>query len=597
MNLFDEYLKQNNITLADLLELDVYEEDKLDDIDILADKLEFVRNSGEKIVVLPDYDMDGITSGVIGYAGLSELGFNVGLYEPNPSFGHGFGRLDVNIILAFHPDCKHIITCDTGISDIEGVKYAKSKGISVYITDHHIEESDTSVRPYADAIVNPNAIDSSYTYKDICGAFVMHKVISEYASKYQNSEFMLSQIDRLSVFAGIGTVTDMMPLVYENRMIVKKAVDVCRLLNFGDVVKSRDKDGEIDDVIVGGGSIYCINLKGSDNYISAFKGLNAIMADIHEHKSKPKRIGYNANKEFSRYDINETYFGYILGPTFNVMKRLGYSTSVAFKLFFDKNKHLHSEKLLGYKDTSDEIKETYTNIVNESENPYAPYLYSSSAPAGYMGLIANNLLSTSNLPTFVVSEDCDDNGFHKGSGRAPDWFVREDILSNVDPDYDGDFDPSYVSSAGHNGAFGFRVRSDKLQEFYDYMSFVVSKKSNTASKRAIIDLTDRDDITIEDMMELVHTVDSHRPFGNGVEEPLFRVEFDTPDVDIDVMGVFGTDIKIELGEKFSVISWKKAHHFMSYFNSSRLEAVGTLSINEFNGDVTVNLVGDINVVK
>lgn len=129
-------------------------------------------------------------------------------------------------LLASYPGAKAIITADVGIASHAAVDYARNKGLKVFVTDHH---RPLSVLPAADVVVDPLREDDPYEVKGICGAYVMYQCLEHYANCYE--DFLTKeQISRLRVFAGIGTIPDSMPLVRQNRILVRDAVSICRYI-------------------------------------------------------------------------------------------------------------------------------------------------------------------------------------------------------------------------------------------------------------------------------------------------------------------------------------------------------------------------------
>ena len=178
------------------------------------------------VVFYPDFDMDGIMSGVVGFAGLAELGFNVVLYVPDPSDGYGFDAALIDKVMAAYPDAKVLITADTGVTCVDGVARAKELGLEVLVTDHH---KPGGILPDANVVVDPMRQDDPYTMPYVCGANVIYMLLQQYAAMYCSNETK-SQIQRLRVFAGIGTISDSMTLLYVNRELVRNAVSICRLV-------------------------------------------------------------------------------------------------------------------------------------------------------------------------------------------------------------------------------------------------------------------------------------------------------------------------------------------------------------------------------
>ena len=109
-----------------LAAIDQPEHDTLLDLDRMLLELKQIHDSQELLVVVPDFDMDGITSGVLGYAGFSELGFNVTLHIPDYNRGHDVTTADIVEVQSQYPAVKAIITCDGGVNSGSGSASARS---------------------------------------------------------------------------------------------------------------------------------------------------------------------------------------------------------------------------------------------------------------------------------------------------------------------------------------------------------------------------------------------------------------------------------------------------------------------------------------
>ena len=173
--------------------------DLLKDIDVISVKLHEIFDSHAVITIYPDFDVDGISSGNIWFAGLAELGFCVNLFVPDTKQGYGLSVSEVDSIMKSYPNTNTIITCDNGISAYAAADYCKQIGIELIVTDHHKQK----IVANADIIIDPMRLDETYAHPAICGAFVSYQIIQHYADLYCTS-YMQSQISRLRVFAGIG---------------------------------------------------------------------------------------------------------------------------------------------------------------------------------------------------------------------------------------------------------------------------------------------------------------------------------------------------------------------------------------------------------
>ncbi|MEW6943585.1 DHH family phosphoesterase [Trueperella pyogenes] len=137
----DEYLKEINDPSHPLLQ----------DIDTMCAALEYLRVHQMPLVVIPDFDTDGICAGMILYAGLSELGLDMRLHVPDYHLGHEIQPQVIDAVVAAHPDAKAVITCDAGTNSTGALSRANELSLLTLVTDHHVEEG----RSLAHVIVNP----------------------------------------------------------------------------------------------------------------------------------------------------------------------------------------------------------------------------------------------------------------------------------------------------------------------------------------------------------------------------------------------------------------------------------------------------------
>jgi single-stranded-DNA-specific exonuclease len=170
----------------------------------------------EKIAVYGDFDVDGVTATVILIEGLSRLGAEVVPYIPDRiSEGHGVKLSALEKLQT--QGVSLVITVDCGVTDLEEVKRAREMGIDMIITDHHIPLRDL---PRAVAVVDPKRKDSVYPYPDLAGAGVAFKLLQALFHKDSREEWLT----RLMDLVVLATVTDLVPLVGENRYLVKEGL-------------------------------------------------------------------------------------------------------------------------------------------------------------------------------------------------------------------------------------------------------------------------------------------------------------------------------------------------------------------------------------
>lgn len=198
----DEFL------LSDQQMSDPYE---LIDMDKAVERIRAAIASGERIAVYGDYDVDGVTSTALMYSYLCDKGANVMYLVPEREDGYGMSfpavdRLKENGV-------KLIITVDNGINAVAEVDYANKCGIDVVVTDHHLPMNEL---PNAVAVVDPHRSDCPSHFKNYAGAGVAFKVIC--AIDDSSGEEMITRYGDL---AAVGTIADVMPIIGENRLIVR----------------------------------------------------------------------------------------------------------------------------------------------------------------------------------------------------------------------------------------------------------------------------------------------------------------------------------------------------------------------------------------
>lgn len=192
-------------------------------INILKDKIK----NKESILIVGDYDVDGIVSTYILKEGLRKCGAVVS-YEVPDRILDGYG-INVSIIdKAYENGFRTILTCDNGIAAIEQIKHAKELGMTVIITDHHDiaknEENGEIVEllPMADAVINPHQNKCKYPYENLCGAGVAYKLLQALMPEYGFSHY---EIQEYIQYVAIATVCDVVELKNENRTIVKNGLE------------------------------------------------------------------------------------------------------------------------------------------------------------------------------------------------------------------------------------------------------------------------------------------------------------------------------------------------------------------------------------
>lgn len=422
--------------------------------------LRLAAEKGEKVAIVNDYDVDGVTSGTIMKELLQFLGAEVYVFAPDRDID-GYGISIRLIDEAISHGCRTIVTTDNGISAAEQIAYAKQNGCVVVVTDHHevpYTEKDGRkeyVYPPADAIINQKRPDSIYPFRDICGAMVAYKVAQFIFNQIRPKQGQML-LDRWSELAGIGTVCDVMPLVSENRSIVKKTIE---------------------------------KLRNGSSYI----GLRQLL-----------KVQNISPEKTSSYTI-----GYTIGPCINACSRMYGNVDLAMNLLSEKD-FLKAEKIAQkLKATNDERKEMSTECENLAikmceENDQKIYLlYLPAQSPHIMGIVAGRIKELTGHPCICLTDTKD--GILKGSGRSVEGYNMFAEM-NKHKEY-------YTSFGGHESAVGISLKKENL----DTVSFLLNRDMDGVSeelfdRKELIDLY----IPMRNIIpQFVKNIDFMEPYGEG----------------------------------------------------------------------------------
>jgi len=483
--------------------------------------LELKKACDEKkhIVVLPDFDMDGISAGDILYTGGSLLGFNIDLYAPDVNNGYGFTADDIVNITKLWPDVDIILTCDVGITCFEGIDKAHELGIKVFVTDHHIEGLNN--RTNADIIVDPSRYDETCEFKGVCGAYVAYHLISSYA-RCINNPAITSLVEHLSLAVSFGSFGDLMPLLYDTRLLVIQGIK-----EFNTLLDCEN----LEDYF------HCSLDLLPECYVAFFENIKKMHYRLlHFERVKAGEI------------VADTY-GFTYCPMFNSVKRMGDSIDKLYALLYKRyawGDDKFSELVDWLWNLNEERKALvqyyFDKLMLDFDQPYAPYVYVTDARSGILGLLAMKIMGCTGSPCLVVNEfeDC-----FAGSGRLPVW--ADPMILRQDK----------VIVAGHSHAFGITIDKSVIVPFVvnigNYVkNFDFSELEAIEDNRVTICFNSKDfdystiikcDFGIDSKndydvcVDYVYEVGKLAPFGSGFAEPIFKLFFRKSDVvSFDMMG-------------------------------------------------------------
>ena len=328
---------------------------------------------GNKIRVVGDYDIDGVCSSYILVKSLKRFGANADVRIPD-RIKDGYGINDNIINEAANDKISMIITCDNGIAAHSQMELAKKLGIKVIITDHHevYQEDGKDYLPVADVVINPKRSECKYPFKSICGALVAYKLMEYMFERlYGKKMYEDGELSDLLEVAAIATIGDVMPLVDENRVLVKHGLK---------------------------------SLMNTKNL-----GLRALI----------KATGMEG-KKISAYSI-----GFVIGPCLNAGGRLE-NALVALNMFMSESSDEANEYAMHLKELNDERKDlTAMNVkvaVELAEREYADddilVIYLENCHESIAGIIAGRVREALGKPTIILTDAFGEDGMIKGSGRS-----------------------------------------------------------------------------------------------------------------------------------------------------------------------------------
>jgi len=507
---------------------------ELYNLDTVANVLKDAAEKKIPITIVGDFDADGIDATAILAMTLNAIGLKPNVRLPK-RMSEGFG-LSVKIVDEIKEGI--LITVDNGIAAVEAIKKAKEKGLTVIITDHHLPNKDESlldledssteigvvdpekaILPPADYIVNPHLAGTA-DFSDYCGAGIAYKL----ALRLTNDENL---IKKLSGFATIGTVADVMPLIRDNRQIVKEGLK--NLL---------DPNGRTT-------------------------GMEALLRNTN-------KIGM----------LTSTDIGFTIGPMINAPGRMddnGAMTSLSTIVFNglyskaeEQAKRLIEINTARKQAKEDGAAEAEVNIVMNclyGDNPLC--IYEPSVSEGIVGILAGKLAEDKKVPCFVFT-DSDRPGIIKGSGRSYGNVHLKDML-----DACSDLLTKY---GGHKEAAGVSLPLANFEEMKSRMqAFVAELPAEQIDDNVYYDL----EIDAKDVPAYLEEQKKYEPFGQGNPKPVFLVRnFEV--LNKRLMGANSEHIKHN-GKYGDALGFWKADAYKQIEEPKVINIIGTLSENLFNG--------------
>lgn len=434
----------------------------LPDIEKARDRVIQGIKKNEHIVVFSDYDADGIPGAVILSDFFKRIGYqNVSFYIPH-RHDEGFGLNKEAIKEIKSRGTKLLITVDCGTADHSEVKQAQKAGIDVIITDHH--ESDEIPKAYA--VVNPKRKDSTYPFKELCGAGLAYKLVQTVLDK---ERFGVKEgMEKWSLdMVAIATLSDMVPLLGENRILAKFGLSV---------------------------------LKKSPR-----PGLSALLGVM----------------KMERANLTEDDVVFMITPRINAASRMGVPMD-AFNLL-STSKQTEAQKYAFHLEhinnerkgiVAQLVKDAKHHLSNMQEISPVIVIGNPDWKPALLGLVASSLVEDYLRPVFVWGRDGD--GVIKGSCRSYDGIDLYELMKGAKS--------AFSEFGGHAGAGGFSASLEQITTLEDKLSKALEKLERK-DENILESINAFIEIQIEDVGEnLWNTIEPFAPFGIGNPKPVFLIK-------------------------------------------------------------------------
>lgn len=465
----------------------------------------------EPILIYGDYDADGVTGTSILMRCLRELGAIVNYYIPN-RFYEGYGPNEDAFMQAIADGYKLIITVDNGISGIEEAKVLKPYGVDLIITDHH---QPKEILPDAFAIIHPE-LDKNYPFKKLAGAGVALKLAQALLREKLSDDYY--------AIAVLGTIGDVVPLIEENRYIVKRGLKSLRKTQVCGLVALMNEAGtnqlEVDEVNVG--FEICPRLNAPGRMDEAALAVELLTTDEE----------MEANELASQIE------------------------------------ELNIER---QKVTQEILEQAQAQVDQDSlKNKKVIILHHPEWHEGILGIVAGRLSKLWKKAVFVLTDDHE--GFAKGSARAIEGYHLFDLLAEQD---------EYIERfGGHALAAGLTLAPENIR--------ILEEQMNASLKETIIAPTQQVDAILplsDASLDFVEELAKLSPFGEGNRPPVMMLQ-QVKVKNIKQIGNKLQHLKFTIyneNNSLDAIAFNQANLFVYLTPETVFDLIGELKVNEWNG--------------
>lgn len=470
----------------------------LNDMEKAVDEILDAIKNRRKITLYGDYDVDGVTATTALLDYFSKF-YPIDFYIPDRNEGYGLNSDAIRELKNRNVDL--IISVDCGITAIEQAKLVKELGMKIIITDHH---EPSSVLPDAFAVIDPKRHDSTYPFSELAGCGVAYKLAVALQSRLKLKEFSMDCRELLDIVA-FGTIADLVPLVNENRFIVKEGL---RMLN--------DK----------------ANVRRGFKELITVTGL--------------------WDKE-----ITAGHVGFYLAPRINALGRLQ-NVEDAVHMFFAETsdesmniaQHLDTENKKRQEIENKMIKHVYEILPPPEEHTdKVIVLADASWHTGVKGIAASKILEKYYKP--IVLCNVDDKGIASGSARSIDGFDIFEALTEINKH------DIFLKFGGHEMAAGMSFELSKIDLFREKLNEYASQvltEEDYVPKIKYDTIISGQDINIE----IIERLNSLAPFGQGNVSPTFLIK-DAKITSVNTIGEDGKHLKIQIIDSGTIVNGVAFH--------------------------------------
>lgn len=452
---------------------------QLANIDRAVDLLVESFQRQDRIMVVGDFDADGATSTALAILALRRFGFKQVDYVIPDRFSQGYGLSPEVAEMVLDKGADLVLTVDNGISSIEGIARLKEQGVNVVVTDHHLAAAQL---PAADAMVNPNLSDCPFPSKSLAGVGVIFYVMMALRAGFREKGLFKDKepnIAELLDLVALGTVADVVPLDYNNRILVHQ-------------------------------------------------GLNRI-------RSGHCRAGIQALVEVAKRDLPRLQagdLGFAIAPRLNAAGRLE-NMSLGVELLITEDIALARQFAMELdslnqtrKEFEQEMKTEALAIcaklpaLSQKSQAHGIVLYQPDWHQGVIGILASRIKDQFHRPVIAFAQESEESEYLKGSARSISGLHIRDLLESIhrsQPDL-------IVKFGGHAMAAGLTIHQTDLSRFSQIFDEMISRHLNAEQLQGII-YTDGILQPHEFNLNTAEMLKQAGPWGQNFAEPLFEGDF------------------------------------------------------------------------